>query len=60
MALQFISTTPLEIKENRIRVEHLLGIPEQYELVAIFRMGYKDSSASRKHDRLDKQSTQGR
>jgi nitroreductase len=46
MGMQFIST-PLEVKENRVRVETLLHIPEQYELVAIFRMGYKDANAAR-------------
>ncbi len=46
MGMQFIST-PLEVKDNRERVETLLHIPAQYELVAIFRMGYKDSNAAR-------------
>ena len=46
MGMQFIST-PLEVKENRARVENLLEIPDQYELVAIFRMGYKNAEAPR-------------
>ncbi len=46
MGMQFIST-PLEVKENRARVENLLGIPDQYDLVAIFRMGYKNAEAPR-------------
>jgi nitroreductase len=46
MGMQFIST-PLELPENRARVEQLLRIPPDYELVAIFRMGYKDANAPR-------------
>jgi nitroreductase len=46
MGMQFIST-PLEVPENRRRVEQLLCIPDNFELVAIFRMGYKDVAAPR-------------
>lgn len=46
MGMQFIST-PLEVPENRARVEQLLRIPSGYELVAIFRMGYKDAIVQR-------------
>lgn len=46
IGMQFIST-PLEVPENRARVERLLKIPPEHELVALFRMGYKDSQAQR-------------
>jgi nitroreductase len=46
IGMQFIST-PLEVPENRARVVSLLKIPHSQELVAIFRMGYKDSNAPR-------------
>jgi nitroreductase len=46
MGMQFIST-PLEVPENRARVEQLLRIPPNFELVAVFRMGYKDAQAPR-------------
>ncbi|MCS7055597.1 MAG: nitroreductase family protein [Thermoflexales bacterium] len=41
IGMQFIST-PLEVAENKARLVALLKIPEAHELVAIFRMGYKD------------------
>jgi nitroreductase len=46
MGMQFIST-PLEVPESKARLVTLLKIPDDYELVAIFRMGYKDPSALR-------------
>jgi len=46
IGMQFIST-PLEVPENRARVVSLLKIPAEQELVAIFRMGYKDQQAAR-------------
>lgn len=46
IGMQFIST-PLEVAENKARVIELLKIPEAHELVAIFRMGYKDPNAAR-------------
>jgi len=46
MGMQFIST-PLEVPESKARLIELLKIPDDYELVAMFRMGYKDESATR-------------
>jgi nitroreductase len=46
IGMQFIST-PLEVPENRARIVNLLKIPDSHELVAIFRMGYKDPQAAR-------------
>lgn len=46
IGMQFIST-PLEVPENRARVVDMLKIPADQELVAIFRMGYKDPRAAR-------------
>jgi nitroreductase len=46
MGMQFIST-PLEVPESKARLVELLKIPDDYELVAIFRMGYKDPNAPR-------------
>ncbi len=46
IGMQFIST-PLEIPHFKAQLVELLGIPPEYELVAIFRMGYRDPNASR-------------
>jgi nitroreductase len=46
IGMQFIST-PLEVADNKARIVALLKIPDEYELVAIFRMGYKDPDAAR-------------
>jgi len=46
IGMQFIST-PLEVPENKVRVCDLLKIPAENELVALFRMGYKDAHAPR-------------
>jgi nitroreductase len=46
MGMQFIST-PLEVPESKARLVALLNIPDDYELVAMFRMGYKDPNAPR-------------
>lgn len=46
IGMQFIST-PLEVAQNKQRVIDTLGIPPEHELVAIFRMGYKDPAAAR-------------
>ncbi len=46
IGMQFIST-PLEVAEDKARILALLKIPEEHELVAIFRMGYKDANAPR-------------
>lgn len=46
IGMQFIST-PLEVPDNKARLVQLLKIPDEYELVAIFRMGYKDPAAAR-------------
>jgi hypothetical protein len=44
--MQFIST-PLEVPANKTRITDLLSIPAEHDLVAIFRMGYKDPNAPR-------------
>jgi nitroreductase len=46
MGMQFIST-PLEVPERKALIAELLGIPETHDLVALFRMGYKDESVDR-------------
>jgi nitroreductase len=46
IGMQFIST-PLEVPANRACIVDLLKIPAEHELVAIFRMGYKDPAATR-------------
>jgi hypothetical protein len=44
--MQFIST-PLEVPERKALIAEMLGIPHTHELVALFRMGYKDESIER-------------
>lgn len=46
IGMQFIST-PLEVPANKARIVDLLRIPPEHDLVAIFRMGYKDPNAPR-------------
>lgn len=46
MGMQFIST-PGEIPENWKALSELLNIPQEYEMCAIFRMGYTDPSIKR-------------
>lgn len=46
IGMQFIST-PLEVPANKARIIDLLRIPPEQDLVAIFRMGYKDPNAPR-------------
>ncbi len=46
MGMQFIST-PGEIPEKWKEIVSILGIPDDYELAAVFRMGYVDSSVKR-------------
>jgi nitroreductase len=46
IGMQFIST-PLEVPANKARIIDLLRIPHEQDLVAIFRMGYKDPNAPR-------------
>jgi nitroreductase len=46
IGMQFIST-PLEVPANKNRIIDLLKIPAEHDLVAIFRMGYKDPNAPR-------------
>jgi nitroreductase len=46
IGMQFIST-PLEVPANKTRITDLLSIPAEHDLVAIFRMGYKDPNAPR-------------
>jgi nitroreductase len=46
IGMQFIST-PLEVPERKALIAEMLGIPHTHELVALFRMGYKDEEVSR-------------
>ena len=46
MGMQFIST-PGEIPEKWEEIVSILGIPDDYELAAVFRMGYVDGSVKR-------------
>lgn len=46
MGMQFIST-PGEIPENWGKIVQLLEIPDTYEMMAIFRMGYVDKNMKR-------------
>jgi nitroreductase len=46
MGMQFIST-PLEVPERKTLIADMLGIPETYDLVALFRMGYKPDEQHR-------------
>jgi nitroreductase len=46
MGMQFIST-PLEMPERKALIAEMLSIPDTFELVALFRMGYKDISVER-------------
>jgi len=46
IGMQFIST-PLEVPSNKEKIVKLLNIPPEHDLVAIFRMGYKDPNAPR-------------
>lgn len=46
IGMQFIST-PLEVPASKARIIDLLHIPPEQDLVAIFRMGYKDPNAPR-------------
>jgi nitroreductase len=46
IGMQFISVA-LEVPESKARLNQLLKIPETHDLVAIFRMGYKDANAPR-------------
>lgn len=46
MGMQFIST-PLEVPERRALIADLLDIPDDYELLALFRMGYRDPASAR-------------
>ena len=46
MGMQFIST-PLEVPERKALIAEMLGIPDQYDLVALFRMGYRDPAGAR-------------
>src|ERR687893_532592 len=39
MGIQFVST-PMEIPENRERLRQLLKVPEDLELMAVYRLGY--------------------
>ena len=46
MGMQFIST-PGEIPENWKVISDLLNVPENFEMMAIFRMGYTDKEMKR-------------
>jgi nitroreductase len=46
IGMQFIST-PLEVLANKNRIVELLNIPSDHDLVAIFRIGYKNPDAPR-------------
>ncbi len=46
MGMQFIST-PLEVPERKTLIAEMLGVPDDYELLALFRMGYRDEAAPR-------------
>ncbi|HMQ69446.1 MAG TPA: nitroreductase family protein [Ignavibacteria bacterium] len=46
MGMQFIST-PGEITENWNKIADILKVPEDYEMMAIFRMGYVDPDMKR-------------
>jgi nitroreductase len=39
MGIQFVST-PMEIPENWERMKNLFGVPEDLELMAVYRLGY--------------------
>lgn len=46
MGFQFVST-PQEIPEQWARVSELLGVPRDYELIVLFRLGYEDPDLKR-------------
>ncbi len=46
IGMQFIST-PLEVPERKALISEMLNIPDTHELVALFRMGYRDHSGVR-------------
>jgi nitroreductase len=46
MGMQFIST-PGEVPENWEKISKMLNVPEDYEMLAIFRMGYVDPNIKR-------------
>jgi nitroreductase len=46
IGMQFISL-PLEVPERKTFIAQMLNVPETHELVALFRMGYKDASIER-------------
>jgi nitroreductase len=46
MGMQFVST-PQEIPEQWALVSSMLGVPEEFELMAMFRLGYEESEQRR-------------
>ena len=46
MGMQFIST-PGEIPENWKAISGMINVPDDFEMMAIFRMGYTDASMKR-------------
>ncbi|HLT24286.1 MAG TPA: nitroreductase, partial [Ignavibacteria bacterium] len=47
MGMQFVST-PGEFPDKWNQISRLLHIPENYEMAAIFRMGYKEKDEKRR------------
>jgi len=46
MGMQFVST-PQEIPAQWARVSNMLGVPAEYELVLLLRLGYEDAEIKR-------------
>lgn len=46
MGIQFIST-PQEVPDNWAKIVQLLHVPDDYELIALFRLGYTDPTIKR-------------
>ncbi|MCU0491569.1 MAG: nitroreductase family protein [Chloroflexaceae bacterium] len=46
MGMQFVST-PQEIPENWATISRMLGVPDDHELMLLFRLGYTDASIKR-------------
>ena len=46
MGMQFVST-PQEIPENWALISSMLGVPADFELLALFRLGYEDAAPKR-------------
>lgn len=46
MGMQFISS-PLEVPERKALVAEMLSVPDSHDLVALFRMGYRNDAVTR-------------